>query len=288
MAKKVRKDGERKEEKKVVFEAPEFNEREYLTEQLRNIRSSLFFIILAVPSGAAWAFASVATGSGVLGLLASVAIYIVGIQLIKLLLGNDLLGGEKKVVAMTFLVFIFTSLAFAVVLSNPPTNDVTSPSVTDVAVLVDVGDDGNGGHDWDLIMRHRDHLPLNRSNQDRIDENKKQRLFTIDEGDHATRGDNVSILVRAADASGLKRVEVRTAYTGDYSSPIPMDRVTEERWDELGLEGDYFLWGEHYYEHVFTNVTAGNLYFEITIEDTNGHTNVFETKLATEAVLIYS
>jgi len=88
MAKKVRKDGERKEEKKVVFEAPEFNEREYLTEQLRNIRSSLFFIVLAVPSGAAWAFTAVATGSGVLGLLASVAIYIVGIQLIKLLLGN--------------------------------------------------------------------------------------------------------------------------------------------------------------------------------------------------------
>ena len=33
MAKKVLKDGERKEEKKVVFEAPVFNEREYLEEQ---------------------------------------------------------------------------------------------------------------------------------------------------------------------------------------------------------------------------------------------------------------
>ena len=39
MAKKVRKDGERKEERKVVFEAPEFDEREYLTEQMFNIRA---------------------------------------------------------------------------------------------------------------------------------------------------------------------------------------------------------------------------------------------------------
>lgn len=284
MAKKVRKDGERKEERKVVFEAPEFDEREYLTEQLRNVRTSLFFILLAIPSGAAWAFTAILTDNNVLGLLASVAIYIVGVQVLKFVIGNDILAGEKKVIAMTFLVFIFTSLAFAVVLSNPPTNDVTPPSVTDVAVLVDEGGDGG----WDLIMRHKSLLPLNKSNQDRFKESKDQRLFTVDPGDHATRGDNVSILVRAADASGLERVEISHGYQDISSAPVPMERVSEERWEELGMGGDFFLWGEHYYEFVLTNVAPGNLYFRITIEDSGGHTRVFETELPAESILVYS
>ncbi len=284
MAKKVRKDGERKEEKKVVFEPPEFDEREYLTEQLHNIRSTLFFIILAIPMGVAWAFTSIATGTNIAGLAVSIAGYIMGTQVLRLAFDVNLLEGSKRTLVVTFLMFLFTSLAFSVVMSNPPVNDVTAPSITDVVVTIQ----GNGTDetDWTILMRHRRTLPLNRSNDKRIDDNPKQRLFLVEEGTNAISGDTVNILVRAGDAAGTESVILTYGYTAINSAPVRMDRVSESLWNELDIGMDYYLWGEHYYNYSLPNVVPGNLNFLITVEDVNGHTRVFETKTSAESVQI--
>ncbi|MCK5251554.1 MAG: hypothetical protein KAQ96_01340, partial [Thermoplasmata archaeon] len=284
MAKKVRKDGERKEEKKVVFEPPEFDEREYLTEQLHNIRSTLFFIILAIPMGVAWAFTSIATGTNIAGLAVSIAGYIMGTQVLRLAFDVNLLEGSKRTLAVTFLMFLFTSLAFSVVMSNPPVNDVTRPSITDVVVAVQ----GNGTDetDWTTLMRHRDTLRLNRSNDKRIDKNPDQRLFLVEEGTNAYSGDTVNILVRAGDAAGIESIILEYGYDNINSAPERMHKVDESLWNELDIGMDYYLWGEHYYNYTIQNVAPGSLNFLITVEDENGHTSVFETKLHAEAVPI--
>jgi hypothetical protein len=287
MAKKVRKDGERKEEKKVVFEPPEFDQREYLTEQLHNIRSSLFFIILAIPMGTAWAFVSIATGLNIAGLFVTVLGYIIGVQFLKFVLKVDLLEGPKRQLAITFLMYLFTSLAFAVVMSNSPANDVTHPSITDVVVLIE--GEGTEEDGWYLLMRHRRTLPLNKSNSERIDDNPDQRLFLLDEDANALEGNNVTIMIRAGDASGLDSVILRWGYAGGINeTPFKMERVSEARWNELGLDGDYYLWGEHYYERELPTMVAGNLYFNITVTDNNDHVIVFETKLSEESVFLRS
>jgi hypothetical protein len=284
MAKKVRKDGERKEEKKVVFEEPEFDEREYLTEQLHNIRTTLFFIILAIPMGAAWAFTALSTGYNVAGLGVSVAGYLVGTQVIKLVMGVDLLEGPKRLLATTFLMYLFTSLAFAVVMSNPPSNDVTNPSITDVVVLVRDPDDVDAK--WEVLMRHRRTLPLNESNAERLKDHPDQRIFLIDEEVNAMTGDDISILVRAGDASGLESVILRKGYQTIDPTPLAMERVPESDWSSLNIGGDFFLWGEHYYRYDLFNVSAGNLYYNITVEDKVGLEKVFETDISVESILI--
>jgi hypothetical protein len=285
MAKKVRKDGERKEEKKAVFEAPEFDEREYLTEQLFNIRATLFFIILAIPMGTAWAYTSIAAGSAIAGLAVSVAGYIVGTQFLKYVLGIDLVEGKRRLIATTFLMYIFTSLSFSVVLSNPPANDVTPPSITDVVVCVQGPhvDDGK----WEVLMRHESTLPLNNSNVKRMKDHPDQHIFLVEEDTQAYTGDNVSILVRAGDASGLKKVVIKPDKVNvDDATPVAMERVTEDRWKVLDIGGEYYLWGEHYYEYVLTNVSGGNYFYRITVEDQVGLVSEFETYLSSESIYI--
>nr|NIP35384.1 hypothetical protein [Thermoplasmata archaeon]NIS12480.1 hypothetical protein [Thermoplasmata archaeon]NIS20399.1 hypothetical protein [Thermoplasmata archaeon]NIT77745.1 hypothetical protein [Thermoplasmata archaeon]NIU49486.1 hypothetical protein [Thermoplasmata archaeon] len=220
MAKKVRKDGERKEERKVVFEAPEFDEREYLTEQIHNIRTTLFFIILAIPMGAAWAFTSISTGFNIAGLAVSVAGYLVGTQFLKLVLGIDLMEGPKRLLGTTFLLYLFTSLAFSVVLSNPPANDVTEPSITDVVVAVQSSDEDDGK--WSVLMRHRATIPRDGNTSKMIRDNPDQRLFYLKEDTFAEQGDNISVLVRAGDASGLDRVVVVFEAQGIPDNPFAM------------------------------------------------------------------
>jgi hypothetical protein len=286
MAKKVRKDGERKEEKKVTFEAPEFDQREYLTEQLHSIRSNLFFIILAIPMGAVWAYTSIATGMNVAGLMVSVLGYVMGTQFLKFVLKEDLLEGPRRLLATTFLMYLFTSLAFSVVMSNPPANDETPPSITDVVVLHE--GEGTEDGDWTVLMRHRRTLPLNSSNEERKKANPEQRLFDIEEGASALEGDNITILIRAGDAAGLENIILTYGHQNIDSAPIRMDRVSEARWDALRMDGEYYLWGEHYYQVELSNVTPGNLYFHISVTDVNGHVSDFETKTYEDSPYIRS
>jgi hypothetical protein len=179
--------------------------------------------------------------------------------------------------------YLFTSLAFAVVLSNPPANDVTEPSITDVVVCVQgPGDDAT----WDVLMRHRSTLPLNKSNQNRIKDNPDQRLFLVDEDTSAFEGDNIAILVRAGDASGISSVVIQHGYQSINETPERMERIDEARWRELNVGGDYYLWGEHYHQLVLEDVEPGNLYFRITVTDNADLTSTFETQVSEDSIRV--
>ena len=157
MAKKVHKDGERKEEKKVVFEAPEFDEREYLEEQLERIRLSLFFTAYAVPFGAIGAYLGATTGNGWLGVIVAIMGFIAGVYFLRIVFGLDVFDGPTMQVVGTAGVFIITFLAVAILLSNPPINDPGGPSISDNAVFIDRG---GGEVDWEPLMLDKDRLPI--------------------------------------------------------------------------------------------------------------------------------
>lgn len=286
MAKKVKKDGERKEEKKVVFEEPEFDEREYLTEQLHNIRLTILFILFGVPMGLLWAFIAATTGSTMLGMAVCVGGYVLGILALKSVLGIDILSGPKKTVASTFLMFIFTCLAFAVLLSNPPAMDHTPPSITDVMVDFQPNATAGPSEEWEVLMVQGKYLPANSSNDARKKANPDKTMFLYEEGVQAMEGDRLSILVRAADASGLNGVWLEYGF-GDIERPaVPMVRVTEEQWDVLGDGRPYELWGEHFYQFQFTLDQSGSLYYRIRAEDKAGHETVFETTNTDDTVRV--
>ncbi len=275
MAKKVRKDGERKEEKKAVFEAPTFDEREYLEEQLGNIRISLIFTFYAIPFGAIGAYIGATTGSGWGGLGFAILGYILGIFIVRFLFSIDLFAASKKQIITSVALFLFSYLAFAVLLSNPPVNDPGDPSITDMMIYYNK-DPAN--ESWEKLMLHKNRLPLNESNLDRIKKNPKQKYFPYKEGLTAKQGDYLSVLVRVADPAGMRGVWLETWYDEITEPPQAMERVTESRWDELDTDIPYKIWGEHYWEAQLPADRQGNLYIRVTAEDVNGHTTVFETK----------
>ena len=243
MAKKVRKDGERKEEKKALFEAPEFDEREYLEEQLGNIKVSLVFIFYAIPFGLIGAYIGFATGSGVGGLAFAIVGYLLGLFLFKFFLEIDVLNAPRRQLLISIALFIMSYLAFAVLLSNPPVHDSGDPSVTDMMVYIDKNDTEEK---WEVLMVHKRWLPFNDSNEDRIRANPDQTYFLYDEAFRAERGDNLSVLVRVADAGGLKGVWFEWNYLSPTGVPMAMARVSASRWDELDTDMPYHIWGEHY------------------------------------------
>jgi hypothetical protein len=276
MSKKVRKDGERKEEKKALFEPPEFDEREYLEEQLGNIKVSLVFILYAIPFGLVGAYIGYATGSGLGGLGFAIVGYLLGLFLFKFFLEMDLLNAPKKQIATSVALFLMSYLAFAVLLSNPPVHDAGDPSITDMMVYIDKKDTVE---DWKVLVVHKRMLPLNDSNLDRIRDNKKRTYFLYDESFRAELGDNLSVLVRVADAGGMKGVSMEWWYDDPEAGvPVPMGRVSESRWDELDTDLPYDIWGEHYWEARFTPDESASLRLTITAEDANGHQTVFELK----------
>ncbi len=282
MAKKVRKDGERKEEKKVVFEPPEFNEREYLTEQLYSLRLNLLFVLMGIPMGFLWANIAAVTGSTMLGLGIVIGVYAGAVYGLRFGMGIDILTGPKKTIASTFLMFIFTALAFSVLFSNPPVMDNTPPSITDVMVDFDsnLTDDG----EWEILMRHKDNLYSNKSNRQRIKDNKDQTMFLHNESINVEVGDELAIMIRAADASGLRGVWVEYGYDTIDSPKRPMVRLTEAEWKVMGDGQDYALVGEHYYQYQLPATRSGNLYYRIIVEDMAGHTKTFETKVSEDSI----
>ncbi len=284
MAKKVRKDGERKEEKKVVFEPPEFNEREYLTEQLYSLRLNLLFVLMGIPMGFLWANVAAVTGSTILGLGIVIGVYAGAVYGLRFGIGIDILTGPKKTIASTFLMFIMTALAFSVLFSNPPVMDNTPPSITDVMVDFDsnLTDDG----EWEILMRHKDNLYSNKSNRQRIKDNKDQTMFLHNESINAEVGDELAIMIRAADASGLRGVWVEYGYDTIDSAKRPMVRLTEAEWKVMGDGQDYALVGEHYYQYQLPATRSGNLYYRIIVEDMAGHTKTFETEVSEDSIYI--
>ncbi len=266
MAKKVKRDGERKEERKAVFEPPEFDERKFLQEELRKIKSFTVFLVVSVPFGAVAAYLGHLTGSGWPGLVAAG----IGIPLahfvLRDLMGIDLLAEKKRDLLMPAGSYIVAWLVFAIVFSNPPFFDETTPSVADVRIYVQNASGPSA--EWTLFQvmgTDRDDPDARLVNASGLSDN-----FTVKEGS------NVRILVRTGAPQGIRNVSLTWWLTSPTTAYSPMHPVTDAEWEQLG-DRPLSLAGDHYYAYTLNGVAKGNIYFKVIIEGGNGATRTFVT-----------
>ncbi len=280
MAKKVRKDGEKKEEKKAVFEPPEFDERQYIVDEMEKSRVTLFYMLLAIPFGAFGAYLGVATGSGWPGFFVAIGGIFLGWFFLKHLLGVDILEMEKKRLAVPIAMFFFAWLAFAVVFSNPPFYDQGDPTIADIRVYVQNHNQTDSNETWELLMLKGEDKDEPNASLVMSEDAKDGKLV-------ARAGDSILVLVRAADPSGIESVRIEFWYTSREDNYTTMTPVSEERWSELEPDAVFTILGEHYYEHdAHVADLPGNLYFRIVVEDVNGHVRTFTTKYVDSVTIL--
>jgi len=267
VAKKVRKDGERKEEKKAVFEPPEFDERAYLVEELGKMRVALVFTFLAIPFGFIGAYLGDMTGSGWPGLVVALAGIPLGYVVMKGLFGFDMLAGKKRDILMPVAMFLVSWLVFAILFSNPPFVDNTEPSITDARVYAASPSEPSSG--WTLYM----YMGTSRDRPD------AKLLYSEDvpKGFSVRAGDNLTILVRAGDAQGIRSVKGTWWTASNTKNYTEMPEVTDSLWRELGSR-PYGIAGEHYYMLTIPDIPSGNVYYELVVEAMNGKTKTFTTE----------
>jgi hypothetical protein len=290
MAKKVRKDGERKEDKKIVFEPPEFDEKAWIHEQMESIRISIVFVLLAIPFGFLGAFAGAVWDNGTVGWAFAITGYIAAFFIFHRVLDIDIRDVPKKQIAISAAMFIFTYIAFSALFSNPPIYDQADPSITSVFVFYQK--DLPFDEDLDVLQVHRKWLPDDKFNRQRTRASPDQRYFLWDEEEPAWIGDNITILVRAADAGGLENVTFQEWYSTPDRPPVPMARVTEDQWEVyvdalekayeesntlMPFDFPYDIWGEHYWGITLPLDSLGNLYYKIVATDVNDQTRSYRT-----------
>jgi hypothetical protein len=137
MAKKRKKD--KKEDEDYEFTPPEFDEKEFLKKEIKDTKTSLVTIILAVVFGIlAGGLAAISRSMVLPSLLIGLA-GVVGLKYIYPLLKIDVSHFQKKNWLGSIGTFFFTFLAIFVLLINVPFMDLANPSVEDVAVWVTDG-----------------------------------------------------------------------------------------------------------------------------------------------------
>lgn len=126
MAKKRKKTDAEKEEKE--YRPPEFDEREFITEEINIARAVILGGIISLPTGIAAFFVSEALGTSFGGLV----VVILGIVLIKHLMPvfkvDEVLFKPKHWLSVASTYF-FALLAIWVLIMNPPFNDFAGPQI---------------------------------------------------------------------------------------------------------------------------------------------------------------
>lgn len=139
MAKKRKKDKEPQED--YEFRPPDFDEKDFLRKEMRDIRASLLTIVFAVIFGAlAGAIALASPDFALVGLIIAIA-GMVALPTIYRFVKVDTSSFQKKHWAGNFGTFFFTFLAIWVMLMNPPFSDHAKPTIEGVAVWIE--NDGN-------------------------------------------------------------------------------------------------------------------------------------------------
>ena len=131
MAKKRKKTDAEKEEKE--YQPPEFDEREFIAEEINIARAVILGAILSVPVGIAAFFVAEALGSSFGGLIVA----ILGIVLIKMLMPMfkvDEIMFKPKHWLSVISTYFFAFLAVWILMVNPPFNDYAGPQVMQLDV----------------------------------------------------------------------------------------------------------------------------------------------------------
>ena len=137
MAKKRKKDKEKEEE--YEFTPPEFDEKEFLKKELRDIRTGLITVVFAIVLGIAAGAVSMIGNNLV---IVAFFIGIAGIAILKqfyAFLGIDTSDFKKKNWAGNIATLFFTFLAVWILTINMPFTDHADPTIEEVIVWVNDG-----------------------------------------------------------------------------------------------------------------------------------------------------
>ncbi|MFH0815254.1 MAG: hypothetical protein V1934_00330 [Methanobacteriota archaeon] len=164
MAKKVKTD----EEEAPVFKYPEFDEKQYLREEMRDSKAIIASALVALPMAAVAAMITASfspTAGIVMGLAGFAVIYYIFIFLFK-----DLSGFKIKHWLMSIGGYFLTFLALWILFINPPFMDLSGPVIEKpqyttalpdfVAVEDDLIDLPDGTGDWIVRVRVADNVGL--------------------------------------------------------------------------------------------------------------------------------
>jgi len=117
----------KKEVKKYVFKAPEFDEVEYMKKEMANTKVAIITILFAIPASIA-SYSLTLAGSAVFGFLIGIA-FIFLLKYIYEFLHVDIEKFEKKDWLGNGAMFFFTWLAVWVLILNMPFTDLTKPTI---------------------------------------------------------------------------------------------------------------------------------------------------------------
>jgi len=221
MAKKRKKDKEPQED--YQFIPPDFDEKEFLRKEMRDIRTAFLTIVFAVIFGAVAGIIALASPDFALVGLIIVIAGMVALPTIYRFIKVDTSAFQKKHWAGNFGTFFFTFLAIWVMLMNPPFSDHAKPTVEEVIVWID-----SGGVIIGLEYMYIENLQGNFW----VVTNTTAPADTI----HVGSGDTVNITAKIADNGKLVTEELAIG-----SSSATYSAMTEEDNNRFGFKvaGDF-------------------------------------------------
>lgn len=134
MAKKRKKDKEAEE--KYEFVPPEFDEKQFLTDEMKVTKRLVLVVLYGILFGVLAAIVTIMERNGYLGLF----LFLIGIAFLRLFLTTlkiDVSKLTKKNWAENAMWFFFTFLAIWILAVNPPFVDFVGPEVKNISISVD-------------------------------------------------------------------------------------------------------------------------------------------------------
>jgi len=135
MAKKKKK--QKEVEEKYEFVPPEFNEKQFLKDEMANSKRVVAIILYGVVFGVLAALATATTKNGYIGFV----LFLVGLFFIRYFLFTarfDLSKFTKKTWVESMGYYFFTSMAIWILVINPPFIDYIEPEIKNIRMTIDV------------------------------------------------------------------------------------------------------------------------------------------------------
>jgi len=247
MAKKRRK--KEVEAEKYEFKPPDFDERQFLIDEMKATKRVILTVAYAGLFGALAAGATSAVDAPSFGLLIMI-LGLISLKYVFPLMGIDLSKFTKRTWLESGAWFFFTFMALWILMYNPPFSDHAGPDIEEISVSVNV--EGSGWLQFDYIFESE-------AGAHTWSEVNGTSLASALQGLNNTE---INITARVADASGLTgnpRIAI------GVRSPVEMTLVDDylytysiASFDSSYLKADY----------LFT--------FSIVAEDGNGTSTTFE------------
>ncbi len=191
-SKEPQKSQEKKEEK-FEWTPPDFDERDFLTKDMKGTKVLLVTALFSFIAGIV-AFLFTET-SWILGMAVIIGM-IVALRYIYPLFKIDVKAIEKKAWAGNIAMCFLLALGIWIVLMNPPFSDHTNPTLDDSQIMVQVGS-GN----WTVVANPSTDI---------------------------NAGQNISFVVNATDMGGIESVEIDIHKQGEQGTFVAMDNTEDE------------------------------------------------------------